>query len=253
MADGGRSAETMKKHSLYNKDALWSEIWSPGGLELPETVADEMQLPAGSIVLDAGAGSGEISCFLSREYGWRMLAMDGGANGIQKKANERGLEKSVIALKGNLCQMDLASDSMDGVICLGTFEMLQDRRPQALAEMKRVVRNGGIIGIGEPMLRREMRDEEAYRLYGEQDECDFRKCFRTLDWNKALAEEAGLEILHGFLHPESIKLWDDYYNPLFDSAGNLKYPNRKAETDIWKKEEGKYHALGILILRKKEQ
>ena len=42
---------------------------------MPETVADEMLLPAGSIIFDGGAGSGEIACFLAAEYGWHVLAI----------------------------------------------------------------------------------------------------------------------------------------------------------------------------------
>lgn len=238
-----------RKHEKYDKEQTWSSIWGPGGLELPEAVADAMRIPAGATVLDAGAGSGEISCFLAAEYGWHVLAMDGGADAIQERANARSLAGSVVGLKGDLTDLQLASDSVDGLICLGTFEMLQDARPRAMVEMKRVVRPGGPIGIGEPMLTRDLPAEEAERLYGPEDELGFRKCFRTLEWNKELAGESGLEIVEAYQHPRAQDLWDDYYRPLFDDEGTLKHPERRSEVEIWQRDGGNYHGLGVVVLR----
>jgi SAM-dependent methyltransferase len=208
-----------------------------------------MNLPPGSVVLDGGAGSGAISCFLAAEYGWRILALDSGADAIQKRANEQGLGDRVTALKGDLTRLDLARDSVDGVFCQGTFEMIQEARPLALREMARVTRAGGPIGIGEPMLNRDLTEPEALWLYGEEDVCEFRKCFRTVPWNLDLARETGLEIGAAFLHPESQRLWDEFYRPLLDENGVLTRPDRAAEVDIWRKEAGRYHALGVLIAR----
>ena len=176
--------------------------------------------------------------------------MDRGADAIQERANVRNLAGSVVALKGDLTDLKFASESLDGIICMGTFEMIQDGRPKALAEMKRVLRKGGVIGIGEPTLTRDIPSEEAERLYGPADACGFRKCFRTLDWLRHLASESGLEVVKAYLHPDGKALWDDYYRPLFDEKGKLKAPGREAEVAIWEKDGGEYHGLGVTILRK---
>ena len=159
----------MPRHDKYDRDAVWTEIWGPGGLELAESMADGMRLPSGSVVVDGGAGSGEISCFLSAEYKWSVLACEPSAervNAIQCKANERSMS-GVVAVRTDLTDLDFADESVDGVFCQGVFEMLTDR-PRALQEMKRVVRRGGTIAIGEPMLVEEIPDEEAVRLYGDK-------------------------------------------------------------------------------------
>jgi len=246
----------MPKHDKYDRDAVWAEIWGPGGLELAESMADGMDLPAGSVVLDGGAGSGEISCFLSAEYGWSVLACEPSAervNAIQRKANERGLS-GVVAVRTDLTALDLADESVDGVFCQGVFEMLTDRRPRALQEMKRVVRRGGTIAIGEPMLVEEMSDDEAVRLYGENDDLDFRKCFRTLEWNMELARQNGLEVVTAYHHPDSRRLWDEYYAPLLDTDGTVKETalGRQAEIEVWNKDGGRYHSIGVMVLRRSE-
>ncbi len=150
-------------------------------------------------------GSGETSCFLAAEYKWNVLSVEIDPQEvpvIQRKANERGLA-GVVAIRGNLADLDLADESVDGVICQGVFEMLDEQRPKALREMKRILRPGGRIGIADPMQTREVPDDEALRLYGEDDPCRFRKLFRTLEWNVDLANRTDLEVISAYYHPDS--------------------------------------------------
>ena len=193
----------MSKHENYDLKEIRGEIWGPGGLELAEMLADSMSLPPGSAVLEGGAGSGEISCFLADEYKWNVLSMDHHPeypSAIQRKANERGLA-GVVAIRGDLTDLDLADESVDGVFCQNVFEMIKDQRPRALREMKRVLRPGGRIAIGEPMLTEEIPEEEALRFYGEDDSQGFRACFRTLKWTVALAEQTELSVLSAIPSP----------------------------------------------------
>ena len=116
--------------------------------------------------------------------------------------------------------------------------------------MKRVLRPGGRIAIGEPMLTGEIPEEEALRLYGEDDSQGFRACFRTLEWTVALAEQTELSVLSAFHHPHMKRFWEEYYAKLLDERGEVKEENmnRKEEVDIWKEDGGKYHSLGVIVL-----
>ena len=244
------------KHEKYDYDEIWEEIWGPGGVELTETLADSMALSPGSNVLDGGAGSGETSCFLAAEYKWNVLSVEIDPQyvpAIQRKANERGLA-GVVAIRGNLADLDLADESVDGVICQGVFEMLDEQRPKALREMKRILRPGGRIVIADPMQTREVPNDEALRLYGEDDSCRFRKLFRTLEWNVDLANRTDLEVISAYYHPDSKRFWDDFYAPLLDEEGQVKeeHMHRETEVEIWKKDAGRYHSIGVMVLRKPE-
>ena len=122
----------MSKHEKYDYDEIWEEIWGPGGVELTETLADSMALSPGSNVLDGGAGSGETSCFLAAEYKWNVLSVEIDPQevpAIQRKANERGLA-GVVAIRGNLADLDLADESVDGVICQASLKCLMNKAPK---------------------------------------------------------------------------------------------------------------------------
>ena len=245
----------MSKYENYDRKETWAEIWSPGGLETAEAMADSMSLPPGSAVLDGGAGSSEISCFLAAEYKWNVLSMEknpGNPNAIQRKVNERGVA-GVVAIRGDLTDLDLADESVDGVFCYGVFEMIKDQRPKALREMQRVLRLGGTLAIGEPMLTDEVPNDVALQMYGEDDQLGFRECFRTLEWNVDLAERTGLDVVAAYHHPESKRFWDEDFAKLLDERGELKeeMADRKAEVDIWKNDSfERYHSVGVLVLKR---
>lgn len=240
----------LNKHAKYDRLAVWADIYSPGGLELAEVIANTLNISAEATVLDAGSGSGEISCFLSQEYGWNILAVDVDVREVEvarNKVRERGLDHRIQVMQGDLMQLDIADASLDGVFCQGVFEMLADDRPQALQEMKRVVRPGGVIGIGEPVLTKELPQDDAKEIY--RDTGLFQE-YRTLAWNVALAEQTGLSVLEAYLHPDGKRWWDEYYEPLLNEQGQSKRPERQPEIDVWQRDAGRYHGIGILVLQR---
>lgn len=230
------------------------EIWGPGGLELAEAIAMKMDLPADSVVLDVGAGSGEISCFLAREFGWRVIAIEhwGGMDAVQKirdKAASRGLRRRVTGMNGDACKLLLADGCADGVFCQGTFEMIGDR-PKALAEMKRVVVAGGVIGIGEPIWKQEPSRELVQSLNESATGRDFLKCFRTVDWTTGLMRQTGLEVLSSEISAEGDRWWSDFYLPWRDETGRARLARQQDELDIWDRDRGQFQGIGIAVARK---
>lgn len=238
------------KHLKYDRLALWAEIHGPGGLELAETLADSLNLPSKATVLDAGSGTGEISCFLAAEYDWNVLAVDISELGVEvgrSKVEARGLGHLVKVRQGDLRQLELPVQAVDGVFCQGVFEMLEDARPQALLELKRVVRPGGRIAIGGPVLTQTLTPEAADAIY--QDTGLFGE-LETLEWNLALAEQLGLEVAEAYLHGAGKCWWDEFYEPLLNEQGLSKIPKRQPEIDVWRRDMGRYHGIGILVLHK---
>lgn len=227
------------------------EIWGPGGLELSEAIADTMNLPVNSLVIDLGAGSGETSCFLAEEYGWRLLAVEhwGGLEALRKiqtKVDARGLFGKVIPMNGDARDLRLADGCVDGIFCQGTFEMIADDRPKAIAQMKRVVRPGGVIGIGEPIWNVEPTAEIAQEIYGNPTGAEFLKCFRTLQWTTDLLRQHELHVTHQEISAHGERWWEDYYSGWIDTDGKANRSGQQEEIDIWKKDSGKCQGIGII-------
>lgn len=234
------------------------EIWGPGGLELAERLADAMNLPSDSVVMDLGAGSGEISCFLAREYGWRIVAVEhwnglDAVRKIQRKAGERGLGRRITAMHGDATDLPLADESVDGIFCQGTFEMIADGRPQAIREIFRVLRPGGTFGIGEPMWKTEPTAALVETLSSTSTGEEFLKCFRTMDWTKALMRSAGFKIIFDEICADGPRWWSQYYEPWRDQVGRAKEANHQDELTIWDRDQGQFQGTGIIIGRKADR
>ena len=135
--------------------AAWRGFWSPGGLELTHSIAAAMSLPPGATVLDAGCGSGEGSVYLADQFQWAVTAVDTDDFGLalaQDKAKQPGLKLGT--LNADIRSLPLGNATFDGLFSQGTFFMMGRDRARTLQEWQRVLKSGGILGIGEPMLRR---------------------------------------------------------------------------------------------------
>ena len=113
----------------------------PGGIALTGHLLDRMDLPVGSHVLDVACGRG-ATLKLLRASG--MIAY-----GVDREPSTRS------ALVADAHALPFASGSFDGLTCecsLSTF----GRPDVALAEMRRVLRPGGILGVTDVLLDRDL-------------------------------------------------------------------------------------------------
>lgn len=113
----------------------------PGGEALTEHLLDRMALPPGATVLDVACGAGATLRILGRR-GHLAIGVD-----VQPDTPE--------AITADAHALPFASSSYDAVICecsVSTF----DRPAQALAEMHRVLRPGGLVGMTDVVLRRDL-------------------------------------------------------------------------------------------------
>jgi ubiquinone/menaquinone biosynthesis C-methylase UbiE len=218
-------------------------MW-PGALALCADVANLLHLTKDSVVMDVGAFLGEQSCFLATQYRVRIVAVEWWCdhNLVQQKVNERGLGTQIVAIKADARNLQFAEESFDAILCQNTFEMMKDDRPTALKEMIRVLRPGGYLGIAEPMTR----CEQIPRDLKEIDQGDWEGHFNTLEWNRKLFEEHGLEITHAQLSDKSDQYWQEYamYDP-----GMRKSQNGHDHAMI-AADKGRWLAIGIVVGRK---
>ena len=128
--------------------------------------------------------------------------------------------------------------------------MLQDKRAQAVSQIHRVLRPGGIFGVGEPILNRTLTDDDAIALYGPDDPCQFRQCFRTIEWTADLLRNSGFEVLSARPHAQAKQMWADFYGPWLDRDGRAKEARRQPEIDIWRRDDGQFHGIGTVVARR---
>jgi SAM-dependent methyltransferase len=96
-------------------------------------------LAVGSRVLDVGCGASIFPLFLANS-GHRVVACD-----LQVPARPAGCP-NLSYLRGDLTALPLASGTFDAVFCISVIEHLQPERiATALAELRRVLRPGGLL------------------------------------------------------------------------------------------------------------
>ena len=100
---------------------------------------------AGARLLDAGSGAGDVARWLAAEVGpaGEVIALDYSAATIAA-ALRRHDGSNVRYRTGDVCAMDLPTDSVDGVWCERVLQHVDDA-DAAIAELIRVTRAGGRI------------------------------------------------------------------------------------------------------------
>jgi len=116
-------------------------------LTTPDYFLEEFikELDKGSVVLDAGCGTGYLSAALSRK-GFNVISMDMNEKSIKFGNKMKRFQKTIIC---DVQNMELESDSVDAVISVEVIEHLKNT-DKFLEECRRVIKTGGIIAIKTP-------------------------------------------------------------------------------------------------------
>ncbi|MFY0563185.1 SAM-dependent methyltransferase [Archangium lansingense] len=108
-------------------------------------------LPAGARVLDLGFGKGTVGMALAREFGVRVLGVDGFAPFVEearKRAVERGLSELCELRQGDLRDAVQELIGMDVVMLLAVGPVLGNAA-ETVGALRRCVRPGGYILIND--------------------------------------------------------------------------------------------------------
>lgn len=140
------TTERASLEALVETGMLPLETLHPGGLETTRQLAALCGIAAGTAVLDVACGTGESACFLAREYGARVTGIDHADEMLRRaaaKARAQGL--AVTFTRAEAAALPFGDGAFDVAICECTLCLLDKAR--ALAEMARVVRPGGCVGM----------------------------------------------------------------------------------------------------------
>ena len=157
--------------TAYQQDAvalILGESYHPGGLDLTRRLGRALDLRAGQRVLDVASGPGATAFLLAAEFGVAVEGVDLGEQsvaGANARAAAEGMAGQVRFTVGDAERLPLEDESVDAVVCECAFCTFPDKATAA-AEMARVLKPGGRIGITDVALDPDRLHEELKTLAG---------------------------------------------------------------------------------------
>ena len=245
-----------RKYGDFEK--IYTECSGPGGLELAEFMAEKMRLEPGKKLLDIGCNRGYQTCFLAKEYKVFAVGIDPWNDRMQEdpmiehlwmNALAWRVEDSVLGIRAGVPETNFSSGSFDYLYSTTALEMVRislgsEGYEKSLEEIARILRRGGIFGLGVPMrLEREIPpDLEPYISKGEYS---WKKCFRSLSEILASVQTAGFEIIEAEYAPDARRWWMEFaaYDPF--CRRNPEEDPKTLEVD-----NGRWASFGYIIARK---
>jgi hypothetical protein len=179
------------------------ESYHPGGVELTRHLADTMGLRARDRVVDVAAGTGTTVLTLAEERGVDAIGVDLGPAQVATaggRARRRGLLGRTAFVLGDAERLPLDDASADAVVCECALCTFPDK-DTAAAELARVLRPGGRLGLTDVWLDPDRLDPDLQGLAG-RIAClaDARPMAETT----ALLERAGLTVTHEERHDDAL-------------------------------------------------
>ena len=169
--------------------------WGPGSFEMAFLLIEATHIASGMRVLEVGGGSGQIAATLAKHWNVSVVTLEPWTDGseIRDVAHRNSVGNRVLPIRLTAQNLPFADETFDAVISIGSFEMIGDERPQALAEIIRVSKDGAMIGAAEPMCRSDIAPKEVAVL-DDENQLEFQKCFRTVEWYSKLFHSCRLSI-----------------------------------------------------------
>lgn len=163
-----------------------------------------LRLPAGGRAVDIACGKGEVALRVAEAYAVSVTGVDLSPYAVrdaQARARGRRLKGEVDFVLGEGADHAVPAGSLDLALCMGASWVFGGHAG-TLRALGAMVREGGLVLVGEPFWRREPSD--AYLRASETA----RDAFRDHAGNVAAGAEAGLVPLYAAVSSEDD--WDRY-------------------------------------------
>jgi sterol 24-C-methyltransferase len=139
-----------KHFGYYSKgDKPWA--FDAAMRRMEEKLAETLDLPRGSIVLDAGCGVGDVATYLAAKHGLQVTGidiLDFNLAEAKRRAEAKGLSNLVDFRRMSYSELDLPDNSFDAVYTMETLVHAVDAE-RVLKEFYRILRPGGKLALFE--------------------------------------------------------------------------------------------------------
>ncbi|OCL27798.1 hypothetical protein U472_04400 [Orenia metallireducens] len=165
-------------------------------------------------------------------------------------ARKWGVEGNILGIKVGVPDIDFADSCFDKVYTTTTLEMLRGMNgakgyKEAVEEIYRVLKPGGIFGLGEPMHNDVAIPKEIYPYVTKGNmPAPWTKCFATLEETIEVFESVGFEIIEADIAPDAQLWWEEYaeYDPYSSEPGE--------DGEFIEKDKGRWVTFGYIIAKK---
>ncbi|TAK21311.1 MAG: methyltransferase domain-containing protein [Chloroflexota bacterium] len=150
--------------NLYQSDwarLLLGDSFHPGGLALTERLGQLLRLSPDDRVLDVAAGRGTSAIHLAKTFGCRIVGVDFGAENVaaaSDAAATAGVADRVTFRQGDAEWLSFDDKAFDAAICECAFCTFPEKKAAA-AELARVLRPGGRVGLSDLVRQGELPRE----------------------------------------------------------------------------------------------
>ncbi|QOR67451.1 methyltransferase domain-containing protein [Cytobacillus suaedae] len=116
----------------------------PGGLKLTREILAQEQIDSSSRVLDIGCGTGQTAAFISNHYNCHVSAVENNKIMLEK-AKERltSIGLPVTLMEGKAEELPFEDNQFDIILSESVISFTE--QPETLAELKRVLKQDGVL------------------------------------------------------------------------------------------------------------
>jgi len=227
-------------------------------LKLAEFMAEKMQLQAYQRLLDVGTNRGYQPCFIAKEYGVFVVGIDpwhdrdGQKTHIEilmENAQVWGVSERILGVQVGVPDTKFADNSFDYVYSTTTLEMIrgmegEDAYREGLAEIYRVLKPGGIFGLGEPMHFDVDIPDDLVPLVT-QGSHSWAKCFASIQETVSACEMVGFEIVEADYAPDAQLWWEEF--AAYDPVCQVEPEGDRKAIQV---DNGRWLSFGYVIVKK---
>jgi len=135
----------------FTLQSSWGLTKHMGGLEATKELIELCHVDKSSYVLDVGCGVGLTPCYIAKEYGCKVVAVDISEEMVKRaeeRAKRKGIEDKVEFEVADAQALPFEDDLFDAVISESVNAFIEDKQ-KVINEYKRVAKVGGYVGFNE--------------------------------------------------------------------------------------------------------
>ncbi|MFV0361882.1 MAG: radical SAM (seleno)protein TrsS [Suipraeoptans sp.] len=175
--------KSLHRRDIANKDnrcralrELTGGTMRPGGLTLTEELVTECNLMPGDFLLDIGSGAGESVEYLHSRLELNVMGIDSDA-----------VSEKPFIYKMDASKIDFEDSKFNMILSECNFSHLIENNEGVVAEIKRVLKPGGYIGISDMYLRGDSLEEGTQKVRDILERNNF-EVIKTEDKSKYLSD-----------------------------------------------------------------